>query len=110
MAKGEKTGGRKPGTPNKVTKDLRERINDFLNDNWEQIETDFAGLEPDKRVLLFERLLQFAVPKLKTVQNIGIDENKMTLHRIVFEDFSKMDDTPPIEGDIPAIEATNKTD
>lgn len=97
MAKGEKTGGRKPGTPNKVTKDLRERINDFLNDNWEQIETDFAGLEPDKRVLLFERLLQFAVPKLKTVQNIGIDENKMMLHRIVFEDFSKTDDTPPIE-------------
>jgi len=68
MAKGIKTGGRAEGTPNQITKELRERISDFLNDNWEQVEKDFLILEPEKRVLLFEKLLSYTLPKMQSVQ------------------------------------------
>lgn len=73
MAKGIKTGGRKSATPNKLTADLRERINDFLTDNWEQVENDFKNLEPEKRVLLFEKLLQYSLPRMQATQITGKD-------------------------------------
>lgn len=67
MAKGLKTGGREQGTPNKTTSDLRDRISNFLNENWEQVEKDFKVLEPEKRVILFEKLMQFVVPRLQNI-------------------------------------------
>jgi len=74
--KGLKTGGREQGTPNKLTSDLRERISDFLNDNWELIEIDFKALQPDKRIMIFEKLLQYSLPRLQTTQ-LTIPERKM---------------------------------
>ena len=86
MAKRIKTGGRSQGTPNLLTKELRERINDFLNENWPQIEKDFMTLEPDKRVILFEKLLQFTLPRLQTIQTPDIKNNEIPI--IVFKDFN----------------------
>ncbi len=63
--------GRPKGAPNKMTADLRSRISDFLNQNWDQIENDFKGLPPEKRVLIFEKLLQYSLPKLQTTELIG---------------------------------------
>lgn len=60
--------GRPKGSPNKVTKKLRERISDFLEENWEKIEKDFDQLEPKERVSLFEKLLQYTVPKLQSTE------------------------------------------
>ena len=54
--KGEqKTGGRIKGTPNKVTNDLRTWVNDLLNDNRQQIIKDLKMLEPQQRVMIFEK-------------------------------------------------------
>lgn len=64
------TGGRKAGTPNKTTKNLREFVNDFLNDNREMLQKDFKSLDAKDRVLMFEKFLSFALPKLN---NIGIE-------------------------------------
>ena len=64
------TGGRKAGTPNKTTKNLRQFIHDFLNVNRERLQSDFESLDPKDRVLMFEKFLSFALPKLN---NIGIE-------------------------------------
>lgn len=56
-------GGRKPGAVNKATKTLREFISDFLNDNRETLSKDFKRLSPRDRLVLFEKLLQYAIPK-----------------------------------------------
>ena len=51
--------GRPVGSKNKVTAGLRERINDFLNDNWKDLQADFKKLEPKERLMFYEKLLQF---------------------------------------------------
>jgi hypothetical protein len=60
-----KTGGRKKGTPNKITGDLRSWVNDVLNDNREQVIQDLRCVEPDKRLMFFEKLLNYAIPKMQ---------------------------------------------
>ncbi|GAB6121177.1 hypothetical protein [Dysgonomonas termitidis] len=68
-AKGtQKTGGRAKGTPNKVTSDLRTWINELLNDNRKQFAKDLQALEPHQRVMIFEKLLSYAVPKMQSVE------------------------------------------
>jgi type III secretory pathway component EscR len=59
----KKTGGREKGTPNKVTADLRSWIKELLENNTAQFEKDLKRLEPQQRTLLFEKLLQYAIPK-----------------------------------------------
>ena len=64
---GQKTGGRVKGTPNKVTSTLREKISLFLGRKWDIIEKDFDSLDPKDRIALFEKLLQYSIPKLQAV-------------------------------------------
>lgn len=59
--------GRKKGVPNKITQDLRERITAFLDDNWTSIEKDFKAIPPRERLMFYEKLMSYAVPKLQTV-------------------------------------------
>lgn len=68
MARGYKTGGREQGVPNKITKKLRQRISDFLEQKWEVIARDFDQLEPKDRVMLFEKLLQYSIPRLQSTE------------------------------------------
>jgi hypothetical protein len=60
--------GRPQGTPNKVNHEIRERINDFLDNNFELIQNDLLELESKERVKFYIDLLQFGLPKLKQVE------------------------------------------
>ena len=60
--------GRPKGTVNKVTTALRSRINDFLNNNWENLQDDFDKLEPQDRLQFYEKLLQYGLPRLQNTQ------------------------------------------
>ena len=71
MKKRNKTGGRVAGTPNKLTSELRERINGFLNDNWNNLQSEFEGLEPKDKLMFYERLLQYGLPKLQSTELTG---------------------------------------
>ena len=67
--KRKKSGGRRPGTPNKVTKDLREQITVLIKKNFERIESDFNKLDSEKRLIVLERYLKYCLPPL---QNLNI--------------------------------------
>lgn len=88
MAKGIKTGGREPGTPNLLTKQMRERINDFLENNFSMIESDLLKLEPKERVKFYIELLQYGVPKLKQTELKTPIEDRPPI-RLIFTDLSK---------------------
>lgn len=51
-----------------IPTELRVKIKNFLEDNWQQIEQDFSELDPEKRFMMYEKLLQFALPKLSQAE------------------------------------------
>lgn len=68
--KGKKTGGRQKGTPNKTTGQLKQRISCII-DQYEtsgQLSRDIEALEPRERITIMERLMQYVVPKMKSVE------------------------------------------
>ena len=70
--------GRPVGSKNKVTIDLRKRINDFLNDNWDNLQDDFNKLEAKDKLLFYEKLLQYGLPKMQHTQSTGEFQNTLT--------------------------------
>lgn len=72
-----KTGGRQAGTPNKITGSLKEFVNDFLNDNREQIKDDFKVLRPKERIAAYLSMMQYVLPKQQAV-SADVDFNDLS--------------------------------
>lgn len=72
-----KSGGRKKGTANAVTKDLRERVRELLESQFEQVADDFAGLDPKDKIHAWLKLTEFVLPKLQRSETV-IDFSKMS--------------------------------
>jgi hypothetical protein len=64
------SSGRPKGKQNRVTVDLRQRINEIVQNNIETIESDLQALEPKERLMILERLLSYCVPRMKSVDLI----------------------------------------
>lgn len=83
-----KTGGRKKGTPNKVTRDLRESIADLVAKNIEKLEADFDKLDSEKRLIVMERYLKYCLPPL---QSMSIQADiKQQLEKLTDEDLGEL--------------------
>lgn len=73
--KGRNGGGRQKGTPNGSTAKMREWLANFVNEQRAQIEKDWRLLEPGERLRLFEKLLQYTMPKMAAIEsNIKIEK------------------------------------
>lgn len=62
-----KTGGRKRGSRNKATADLRASINDLINHNWPKIQADLQLLKPVERLAFIEKMMSYTLPRLQPV-------------------------------------------
>lgn len=60
-------GGRKAGTPNKVTGTVKEWIASIIDGNRKQFEDDLEKLEPGERVRVISNLLQYVTPKMQSI-------------------------------------------
>lgn len=69
-------GGRKKGTPNKVTGTVKEWLADLIDRNREQIEEDLRQLEPRERLAVLEKFMQYIVPKPKTELSVTSDRQQ----------------------------------
>lgn len=64
-----KLGGRKKGTPNKVTKEQRELVLEFVRNNWEDFQEAYRSIvEPEKKCSVFLGVMQYGLPKLAAVE------------------------------------------
>jgi hypothetical protein len=84
--------GRPKGKPNKITSEMKDKVQMFIENNFEQIQIDFQKLEPRERVTIYERLLKYIIPtrieseindvrETSQAVNITIDGQKMDLTR-----------------------------
>lgn len=72
MAKGIKTGGRKEGTPNKTTKEIRNVLKSVIDNEIVNIETSLEGLTAKERLEFLIKLIPYVLPKVENVQyNLG---------------------------------------
>ncbi|MBC8984774.1 hypothetical protein H9X96_03185 [Pedobacter sp. N36a] len=62
-----RTGGRKPGTTNKVTKDLREVISGFLQKNATKMQEEYEKLDPKDKLTFFEKMIKYSLPAMTAV-------------------------------------------
>lgn len=70
MPKGAKFGGRKKGTPNKATADVRAFIALIAKRNISKVEQWLNQVEdPAKRVGLFLDMLEYYIPKLARTEH-----------------------------------------
>lgn len=63
MAVGNKTGGRKAGTPNKMTSSVRDAIYTIVNQELETLGDTLSALPPSERIQAVIKLLAYIVPK-----------------------------------------------
>lgn len=79
MAKGIKTGGRQQGTPNRLTKEIRSVLKDFVHKEMEMLPDHIETLENEARIQLLIKIIPFVLPRIKEVSHkddepIGFDE------------------------------------
>lgn len=64
-----KTGGRAAGTPNKSTASVRQRISQFVEDNFDEAVATWKQIEdPKDKLKAYTDLCTYAVPKLQAIQ------------------------------------------
>ena len=61
--------GRPVGSQNKTTNEIRQLLKDFVSDNWGKIQADFDQLLPKERLAFFEKVLQYTIPKMQSVNH-----------------------------------------
>jgi len=65
MTKGRKTGGRSPGTRNKIGTELKTWIGELIDNNRVQLEQDLKKMNPRDRWQIVERLMTYRIPRMK---------------------------------------------
>ena len=75
--KGNQGGGRRPGQPNKVTRELREVLTPIISsyisgegigENRRTLANDLATMEPEDRAKIITNLVPYVMPKLASVE------------------------------------------
>ena len=64
---GTKTGGRKAGTPNRVTRELREALKAVISNELDQIDKTLSQMPAKDRLELIIKLLPYCMPKIDSI-------------------------------------------
>jgi len=68
-----KTGGRRKGTPNKITKHLRGQYEDFINDKLPLLTQTWDDLDDSDKWNIIIKMSSFVIPK-KIENEVSIDD------------------------------------
>lgn len=76
-----KGAGRKPGSPNKISGELRTKLQTIANQVLEEFDLTFYAMEPKERMDFITKILPFCLSK---VDNIASDEVKEPGNNLTF--------------------------
>jgi len=84
--------GRPKGTPNKLTRELREAIKKFLEENFEEVTDTWKNLEDKDKLSFYKDLLKYAVPTLQAVEEAKgtMPDSKSRIERMIEESERRM--------------------
>ena len=68
--------GRPKGTPNKITGETKNWIQQLIDGNRQKLEQDLMNLEPMERWRIVEKLLAYVMPKMQSVE-ADVNLNKL---------------------------------
>lgn len=67
---------RLPGSKNRLTAEIKQRISDALNSTIENLDKDLNDLPTKERLEIFTRLLPYILPKLKETDINLVNDNQ----------------------------------
>ena len=70
---GIKHGGRQKGTPNRLTREVRDILKDVVYQELSLVQENLSKLEPKDRIDLLIKLIPFVCPKIKS-ENHDLNE------------------------------------
>lgn len=68
MDKRHKTGGRRKGTPNKISTELKTKISNLLSNNFEKLEKELQSMSGKDFVHYYTKLSEFVLPKMRSME------------------------------------------
>ena len=74
MAKGLKTGGRRAGTPNKLTFQTRQLLINVLAEEFENLPETLEKLTPSEKIDAICKLSKFALPTMASLSSIRAEQ------------------------------------
>ena len=78
--------GRPKGTPNKITKELRQWISEVIDANREQMVEDLKTIEPGERLKILERRIQYVIPKTTHID----EDSTIRTQSVTFDEYIRM--------------------
>jgi hypothetical protein len=82
--------GRPIGVPNKVTANLKDRVNLLIENNFDKFQLDLDSVEPKDRLNLLLKLIEYVLPKQKETKidfsNLSDAEIDELINRITKSD------------------------
>ena len=82
--------GRPKGSQNKGTKEVRELVNQLLDENFENIQKDVDSLEPIERLKFLVALLPYVLPKQQAINEVTNDPQKIIVEGISTEELNEL--------------------
>lgn len=85
--KGKKTGGRVAGTPNRITKAVKDVILDLVTEYQSSglMHSDFFAIEAKDRLYVLKELLPYVLPKQQAVSVTGAEDQTITIEQRLIE-------------------------
>ena len=82
--------GRPLGVPNKITSNLKDRVNLLIENNFDKLQLDLDTIDPKDRLIIILKLMEYVLPKQKETKidfsNLSDAEIDELINRITKND------------------------
>lgn len=66
--KGRNGGGRQKGTTNRVTKERRELISEFLDAEWPRFKENYEKADSETQLKIYMEMIPYTTPKMASIE------------------------------------------